>query len=299
MTQSPFSARNQGKRQQIDQDFPNTARTGLLHVVHDLMDKRYLDGWAAVATELRRIAREAPGNYNSSGASVLRAQNDVAEFIEKVPWAKAFDFCERLHNHLAVEVGGVDFSDNYYAVKPRSEVQEYVAAELQRLFLEEGLAFEFSDGLVRRRGRKHTVEITTRADVVLEDARLVAARRHYGKALQFFRHPSQPDYENCVKEAVCAVEAAGKSLFPEAKASTLGDLLKWMSTSKDVSLPKALAQTFHGNYGFRSGGEGIGHGGSTGGHATRDVAEYVLSVSASQIIYLVDLDNGRQVDVPF
>ena len=228
------------------------------------MDKSYLSGWAAVATELRRIAREAPGNYNSSSASVLRAQNDTAELVAKVPWAKAFDFCERLHNHLAVELGDADFDNNYHAVKPRSEVQEYIAAGLQRLFFEEGLAFEFSEGLVRRHGRKHTVEITTRADVVLDDARLGAARKLYGKALQFFRHPSQPDYENGVKEAVCAVEAAGKALFPEAKASTLGELLKWMSNAKDVSLPKALAQTFHGSYGFRGGGEGIGHGGSTG-----------------------------------
>jgi hypothetical protein len=297
--QPPFSARNQAKRQQIDQDFPDTARIGLLHVVHDLMDKSFLRDWATVATELRRIARDAPGNYNSSSASVQRAQNDLGELLAKVHWAKAFDFCERLHNHLAVEVGNVDFNDNYFVVKTRSEVQEYIAAELQRLFSEEGLAFEFSEGLVRRRGRKHTVETTTRADVVLDDPRLVAARKHYGKALQFFRHPSKPDYENCVKEAVCAVEAAGKALFPEAKASTLGELVKWMSSSKEVSLPKALAQTFHGSYGFRSGGEGIGHGGTTGGPATRDVAEFVLSVSASQIIYLVDIDAGRQVDVPF
>lgn len=299
MTQVPFSARHQAKRLRIDQDFPETARVGLLHVIHDLVGKEYVDGWAVLATELRRIAREPPVSYNSSIASIQRAQADVAAIVSTMQWAKVFDFCERLFSHLAIEKGYVDAFENYDVSVTRGDVQGYISAELQRLFSEEGLVFEFSDGVVRRRGRKHTVEVTTRADVVLDDARLAAARRHYAKALQFFRHPSQPDFENAVKEAVCAVEATGKALFPEAKASTLGDLLKWFSASRESSVPKALLQTFSGTYGFRNGGIGVGHGGATGGAATREVAEYVLAVSASQIIYLVDLSKSREDDVPF
>jgi hypothetical protein len=76
---------------------------------------------------------------------------------------------------------------------------------------------------VHRKGRKHTADLVSRADVVLGDPRLDSARKHYAKAAQFFRAPTKADYENAVKEAVCAVEAAGKALFPEAKAATLGD----------------------------------------------------------------------------
>ena len=52
-------------------------------------------------------------------------------------------------------------------------------------------------------------------------------------------------------------------------------------------------------YAFRSGGDGVGHGGSNGGKATLEVTEYLLASSASQIIYLVDLANSMEVDVPF
>ncbi|MCE4105077.1 hypothetical protein LXK86_00350, partial [Klebsiella pneumoniae] len=62
------------------------------------------------------------------------------------------------------------------------------------------------------------------------------------------RHPTRPDYENAVKEAVCAVEAAGKALFPMAKATTLGDLVKWLGSTTEVSVPKAICQTFTGVY---------------------------------------------------
>jgi hypothetical protein len=102
-----------------------------------------------------------------------------------------------------------------------------------------------------------------------------------------------------VKESVCAVEAAGKVLFPAAKASTLGDLARWLGTTRDVSVPKALCQTITGVYAFRNGGDGVGHGGATGGVATADVAEYILAVSASQVIYFVDLANAQEVEVPF
>lgn len=296
----PFSARNRGQHRQIDADFPDSARNGLAHILYDLIEKEFVDDWRRVARELQRIGRVAPVEYNfSSVSSMRRAQEDAMEILRTLQWDKALDFCERLHNHLAKEIGHHNDDGEYRVSKSRSEVQADIAADLQRLFLEEGLAFEFSDGLVRRRGRKHTVEVTSRAEVVLGDPRLTSARKHYDKALQFFRNPAKPDYENTVKEAVCAVEAAGKALFPNAKAATLGDLVKWLIVSKDVTVPKALAQTFTGLYGFRSGGDGVGHGGSGGGTATSEVAEYVLAVCASQVIYLVDLANSQETDIPF
>lgn len=248
--QAPFSARNRGQHRQIDADFPDSARSGLLHLLFDLVDKDYVSGWAAIARELQRIGRLAPVGYDSSSMPSRRqAKADAEAALAGLSWDKAYDFCERLHSHLASEVGYRDDFE-YHVQTPRSEVQAYIAAEVQRIFLEEGLAYEFTDGLVRRRGRKHTVDLTTRAQVVLGDSRLSNARKHYEKALQFFRHPSKPDFENAVKEAVCAVEAAGKALFPAAKATTLGDLAKWLGTTKDVSVPKALCNTITGVYAF-------------------------------------------------
>jgi len=254
MAAPPFSARNRGAHRQIDNAFPPTARNGLLHLLLDLVEKDYIANWSAVARELQRIARLKPIEYNSSKVnSIAQAKADADAVLTGLSWDKTYDFCERLHNHLACDVG-YTWNDESQITTPKAEVQTFIAEELQRLFEEEGLAFEFSDGLVRRRGRKHTVDLTTRAQVVLGDPRLAGARKHYDKALQFFRNPSKPDYENSVKEAVCAVEASGKSLFPIAKAATLGDLAKWLASTKDVSVPKALTQTITGIYAYRSGG---------------------------------------------
>ncbi|PZW68402.1 hypothetical protein F471_01707 [Pseudomonas sp. URMO17WK12:I1] len=299
MSDSPFSARNRGAHRHIDSDFPSSARNGLLHILIDLVEKEYVENWACVARELRRIDRQSPVSYSSSSAGSLRqAQMDSETIINEMKWDKAYDFCERLHNTLARATGHY-WNDEFHEKISKDEVRTFISEEIQRLFEEESLAFEFSQGLVRRRGRRHTVDVTTRAQVVLGDTRLVNSRRHYDKAIAFFRNPINPDFENSVKEAVCAVEAAGKALFPMAKATTLGDLAKWFSSTKDVSVPKALAQTITGIYAYRSGGDGVGHGGSVGGAATAEVTEYVLAVCASQIIYFVDVACQLDSDVAF
>ena len=299
--QAPFSARNRGAHRHIDSAFPVSAKNGLLHLLVQLVEKGYVAGWGAIARELQRIARLSPVEYrDSSVPDERKARIDAEAALSALSWEKTYDFCERMYAYLALEVGYHDYnSDEWHVRTHKTEVQTFIAEELQRLFSEEALAFEFSGGLVRRRGRKHTVDVTTKAQVVLGDPRLAGARKHYEKAMQFFSSPVKPDFENAVKEAVCAVEAAGKALFPAAKAATLGDLAKWFGTTKEVSVPKSLVQTFTGVYGYRSGGDGIGHGGAVGGVPTAEVAEYVLAVCASQIIYLVDVVNAQEGEVPF
>lgn len=289
-----------GQHHQITDDFPPSARTGLLHLLFDLVERRYIPSWSVVARELHRIGRLPLIEYDpSSVQSIKKARADAESALEIIDWAKLYDFCERLYGHLPEERGYEDNFGNYNIEVARGDMQAYIASELQRLFLEEGLAYEFTDGVVHRRGRKHTVELTAKSQVVLGDPQLLSARKHFDKALQFFRHPSRPDYENAVKEAVCAVEAAGKTLFPMAKASTLGDLVKWLGSTQEISVPKTICQTFIGVYAFRSGGDGVGHGGASGGRATLEVTEYILAVCASQIIYLVDLSNAMELEVPF
>lgn len=283
----PFSARNRREKKWIEEDFPASARTGLLHLLCDAVDKDYLSNWPVVAKELRRIARVAPGDYDlSSIQDITQAQVDVEIYLNQLDWEKIYDFCERLYSHLAQRTfydpnGGVTITK----VQP----QLFFAEELQRLFEEESLGYEFRDGLVQRRGKRHTINQINKAEMALADLRLEAARKHFSKALRYFRDREKPDPENAVKEAVCAVEAAAKELFPDAKAATLGDFVKWATGSERGLLPKTIAQTFIGLYAFRNGGEGVSHGATSGGVVTTELSEYVLGMAASQILLLADL----------
>jgi hypothetical protein len=118
----------------------------------------------------------------------------------------------------------------------------FFSDELQRLFQEENLAFEFRDGHVQRRGRRHTVDRVSKAQAVLAAERLEAARKHFAKAIRYFRDRIKPDPENAVKEAVCAVEAAAKELFPNAKATTLDQVIKWLAGPNRANFRKQSAK---------------------------------------------------------
>ncbi len=287
-TWPPFSARNRGAHAQIDNECPESTRIGLLHIVLKAVSQHYVEDNHTVVRELERIARVRPDAYS-----------EIDGLLMQLPWDKVFDFCERFYNHLAQDYQRYDRElEALVQVSTKSEAQQYIAGELQRLFLEENLAFEFSDGIVRRRGRRNTADQVSRAEVVLGDPRLAKALGHFNKALRYFRNVSQPDPENVVKEAVCAVEAAARALFPSS-GSTLGDVVKSIAGVGPGQLPKPIAKTFEGLYGFRSAGEGVGHGGAVGGPVTKELAEYALAVAASQIVLLVDLAAALDPDVPF
>lgn len=293
----PFSARNRRDTAPVDDDFPESARIGLLHLISDGIRRDYIEGWSATALELQRIARVSPQTYSRPDSSAARENAEA--ILKTLPWDRVYDFCERVHNHLARRVGYSTEFGVFVETMERTEVQLFFSDELQRLFQEENLAFEFRDGRVQRRGRRHTVDRVSKAEAVLAAERLEAARKHFAKALRYFRDRIKPDPENAVKEAVCAVEAAAKELFPNAKATTLDQAVKWLAGSEPGKLPKAIGQTFTGLYGFRGSGDGVAHGGSTGGAATNYIAEYAIALAASQIILLADLASAEEDEIPF
>lgn len=299
-TKPPFSQRTNSSRW-IQDDFPYTARTALNHLLHDLVDRSYIKEWIDIDKEIRRIAREQPLIYKRDEvASIKEARKSSENILQDLSWQKMFDFCERLYSHLASDVKHWDSYANEWDISlPREEVQNYIADELQRIFLEENLSYSFVQGEVRRRGRSHTKAQIAKAEPTLGDPRLDNARQHYKKSVAYFEHPTNPDFENAVKEAVCAVEAAARSLFPQIKAKTLGEFINHIKGTREGQLPKPLADTISGLYAYRNAGEGISHGGTDGGKASCYIAEYALSIAASQIILLHELSLLAEGEVPF
>lgn len=296
----PFSCRTI-KSKWVQNDFPNTARTALIHLLYDLVDQQYVNGWIDIDKELRRIAREQPRSYDRQLViSEDEARISAENILESLDWAKIFDFCERLYSPLASDVRSWDGHYNDWEINTSiEEVRKYINTEVQRLFFEENLSYSFIEGEVRQRGRSHTKTQILKAEPTLGDPRLNNARVHYAKALAYFEHSSKPDFENAVKEAVCAVEAAARQLFPQTDGKTLGEIIKRIKGTQAGQLPKPLADTIIGLYAYRNSGDGVSHGGSDGGKVTRFIAEYALALAASQIILLHEVAAITEAEVPF
>ena len=249
------------------------------------------------AKELRRISRAAPVDYDErSVPSIKQARFDAETLLNQLDWDRVYDFCERLYSHLTQDL--CRWYNEEEITITKAQAQAFFAEEVQHVFEEESLGYEFRDGFVQRQGKRHTITQTNKAEKVMADQRLDAARRHFSKALGYFHDRKKVDHENTVKEAVCSVEAAAKELFPDAKAKTLGDFIGWATNSERNLLPKTIGQTFSGLYGFRNSGEGVAHGGASGGTVTAEIAEYVLGMAASQIVLLADLARNDE-EPPF
>ncbi|MCG8620160.1 MAG: hypothetical protein MI802_28400 [Desulfobacterales bacterium] len=297
---TPFSLKVSGPHQWIKDDFPLTARTALRHLLYNLIDLGYLPNWIDIDKELRRLIREQPVEYDRESVPDREKAKESAETIlYNMAWDKVFDFCERLYSYVVRDVEEWEFNTGPEIITTKKEIQEYLEKEIQRLIEEENLAYSFKEGEIHLRGRSHTVKQMHKAEPTLGDPRLNNARIHYGKALQYFQDSKKPDFENAVKEAVCAVEAACRGLFPDIKAKTLGEAMKRIRGHNTGQLPKTISDTITALYAFRNSGEGVAHGGSTGGKVTMSIAEYVISIAASQIILLHETASELELDVPF
>lgn len=93
-----------------------------------------------------------------------------------------------------------------------------------------------------------------------------------------------PDVENCVKDAVAAIESVSKIIVSDEKAS-LDDIIK--NAVKKGVIPQPLDQTITKLHAYRGNEPAIAHGGIEPSKVTIDEAEFVLDMSAAIIIYLV------------
>lgn len=293
-TDRPFSRRYGNPTTRVRNTFPDDARVALGHVLANFVRERYVGGWDPVVREVARLARKPASQFSElDGNDSTRV---VEGLLEELPWEKVFDFCERLYSMLAI---ATERSEGEYIVEDKSisDVRVEIAKELQNLFDEENFDYEFVNGRVIRATTTHTANLAARANVSLTDGRLREARAHFGKAQGFFSDARNPDYQNAVKEAVCAVEAAAKALLP-FDGNTLGDVLgKAKSDGKYIA--PTLIKCFEGLYAFRGSAAGVAHGSPAGAEVSRSVAEFVMASAAAQVILLVELDAENEKDIPF
>jgi hypothetical protein len=114
------------------------------------------------------------------------------------------------------------------------------------------------------------------------------ANEHLTTALERFSDKQKPDYRNCIKEAVSAVEAICRHFTEE---STLGDALKRLE-SKDLIINPALKQGFEKIYGWTNGKDGIRHALLEDNvNADFNDAKFMLVACSAFVNYLIGKSN--------
>lgn len=274
----------------IHDDFPEGSRIALYHILREFRDRGGVAGWEDIGRELRRLTRRLPSG-KATGSTVFTD-------LQELDWPLVFEFVERVYSKLLTPEGYWDHED-FVERASLATIRSEFASEVNRILLEDSLGFEFTGGYFTRPGSKHYQSVTASSGKVLARPELASARLHFLKAMRFFEAAPHADPANAVKEAVMALEAAAKSLFPDVAGKDLYTIFQQLRGTSEDEVPPTLSKIAESVYAFRGAALGVTHGGATGGVPTLEVAELVLSVTASYIVYLVTLADRRTIEPPF
>jgi hypothetical protein len=244
---------------------PERARVGLYHLVErffgDEYQKSYLDVYTEICVALR-IPRER--GLNNYGASII-----TERLIKNCEWYQFYDICEVIWAN----------PNSQY-----SSHQEEFTEQVNTLFREEQLGFELRDGKVEKVGSGFIDANIKEVRILLKELEFKGADTQFEKAVKALNERPNPDVENCIKDAVGAIESVGRIITNNEKA-LLDDIIKDLANRGII--PKPLDQAIQKVYAYRGDQPGVAHGLVGASKVTVDEAEFVLAMSAAMIIYLV------------
>ena len=249
------------------QDVPERARIGLYHIIYGFFGKDkgiegpYFDLYKRICAALR-IQRNRSVEHN------FQASQAIENLIMSCEWGQFYDICEVMWNVLPSDTNKNEFS-----------------AQVTQLFAEERPGFELRNGSVEKVGPAFIDAQVQEARYLLKEPEFKGADEHFEKAIKAVNVRPNPDVENCILDAVSAIESVGRIIANDDKA-VLGNIIR--SMVREGVIPKLLGETIQKVYAYRGDEPGVAHGLVGPSEVTVDEAEFVLAMSAAIIIYLVN-----------
>jgi hypothetical protein len=244
------------------------------HAFLNLLDwvNNILDGdWK----RLYRILLGSVDRWKPDTGYVVSLNTIAHELVEPCTWYEFYDLVEAMVRVL---------EDN-------ASLQALFVNRFNQILLRHYVGYELRDGKIERVGAREAEVAIGEARGILRDAELQPADEQFQKAIGFFNQRPQPDVENCVKDAVGAVEALARILLGKPSIQ-LNDAMKEIGDEKGIH--KTLQQMVDKLYAYRGDAPGAAHGKTAAKpQITPPDAEFVLHTSAACIVSLARLyDKG-------
>lgn len=301
MENLPFSRRFPNENEKIIiNDFPESTRKGLVHVLQECIDRGYINNWQVLASEILRLSRESllkdSVDHNDINLDIEYEYRKIfTKILLTLRWKQVFELCERVYKKILQGL----YNNQGEILVDEEKAKEYYTNEIQQLLFEEGIAFQFKDGIFFRHGLYNTQKSIENAFKIMGRPELIESKRHYQKALKFFQDVQDPDYPNSVKESVSALESAIKVLFGNKNEKDIIKILKKFVGTEEKKIPPTLINSIDKIYSFRGAASDVAHGGATGGIVTPEIAELFISLASAYICYIVNFSDSIFESDPF
>jgi hypothetical protein len=247
----------------IQEDVPESARIGLFYILEDYL--QYIDHinyYSDICMALRIPYKERNTIISSYGDDL---SYPIQELLMSCDWWRVYDICEITYKSTRSH---------------RYDLSE----KINKLLVDEQLSFTMKDGKIEKIGSGYIDAEIKEARYLLKEPEFRGADRHFEKAIKSLNERPKPDVENCIKDAIAAIESVGRVIVNDENA-LLSDIIK--SSVKKGIIPQPLDQTFQKVYAYRGNEPGVAHGAVGESKITVDEAELILAMSAAMILYLV------------
>lgn len=248
-------------------DVPQRARIGLCNMISNFFGEvmthtgPYLNLYQEICTALR-IRRDIAMVFS------FQCYPAIEKIVMDCEFWQFYDICEVIRSYPET---------NGERVK--------LAQQMNALFTEERLGFEFREDKIEKVGSGFIDAQIKEARYLLKEPEFKGADEHFEKAIKAINIRPNPDVENCIKDAVAAIESVGRVIVNDENA-LLSEIIKNMARTNVI--PKPLDEAIQKVYAYRGNEPGVAHGATTSSKVPVYEAEFVLAMSAAIIIYLVE-----------
>lgn len=199
---------------------------------------------------------------------------EISQAIIQCKWYEVLDLCEVTYKTCSL--------------MENREIKEVLASELNNLLETTSMGYRMKEGCIEPIRASAVYKEIEKAKLLLKEPEFEGPEEQFEKALHFLNQRPKPDVENCIKDAVGAVEAVARIVT--GHKSNLNKIAQ--DIAQEGIIIKPVDQIFDKVYACR--GSLGAHGQTTKSVISAEEAELILSICASMIIYLAKKYN-RQV----
>jgi len=195
----------------------------------------------------------------------------IPAVLDKCPWYECYDILEEICQ-LA-----------YQRIKESDLIQ--FSLEINSILARENIPWKLEQGRVIRILNPQIAQQIKEVSVLLTDPKYKGADEQFAKAIEHLNRYPKPDEENCVKDAVGALEAVA-NIIAGTNGKQLNEILK--EEPFNPVIQPIIKQAIEKVYAYRGATPGVGHGQVGPAVVQIEEATWVLTISAATILYLTD-----------
>lgn len=264
----------------IYEDAPEKLRIGLWNLIQDYVRNNTLPDYEPLYlkfTSFLRLKRQTKIVYSESIERLI---------LKKLKWYELFDLIEYLYKLVVLH--DYDESQQCWRDFPErvGEIRDTYTIDINKLFEDENIGWRLNKGQLERIGPDFLeTEVIQKTRDILKNQLFAGPNNQFNKAIWFLSKRPDPDLENCVKEAVGALEGVARLLIND-KTVSLGKAVDKLNAMGKIRKP--FDKIFDVLYGFASNEPGVRHAAIKPSDMTIQEASFVLYSSAVCILFLCE-----------